>query len=422
MYIADYIHTFPTSFEFQMSSFSTNPAVLERVRELREAEARKKESERIREQERIAIEQASLAREQERLAFLRRTVETSSIEWEAEILFAVESTPNILEVVRKLQSTPEQVNLFLLASESGKVRDGTKLFANLANLAQGKDYLVHYGQKSCDLVFQDSLNLQGLLEALIHYNLNESHVLDIFTLANERARLRIRVLKKVYDVLQERIKEEDRLEAERIKKEQTARRETWVEAQLVKTNKMVAESLVTSPARHTICHNFTELKSDAEFLIVAYIELKLNHTKERFLRVIRANCSGIQGVDVPLQVPSEWATHYAEGKTPFLTLCPTCGKTPFIHKQASNPPSYVACGEHYKWEAATDKHFKWENFPLPNPASHVIYTAARGHWIPWDPKDPDGAIAARALKDKQIAEAEAEIARLQAKANELRRV
>jgi hypothetical protein len=100
--------------------------------------------------------------------------------------------PNILEVVRKLQSTPPQF----------------PVWSGARNALLENENIVHYTLEKRNLVFQDSLNLKGLLEALIRFSLNESHVPDIFTIANERARLRIRVLKKVYDVLQERIKEE----------------------------------------------------------------------------------------------------------------------------------------------------------------------------------------------------------------------
>jgi len=37
-----------------------------------------------------------------------------------------------------------------------------------------------------------------------------------------------------------------------------------------------------------------------------------------------------------------------------------------------------------------------------------------GHWLLWDPKDPDGTKAAQAAKEKKIADTRAEIARLAA--------
>jgi len=49
--------------------------------------------------------------------------------------------------------------------------------------------------------------------------------------------------------------------------------------------------------------------------------------------------------------------------------------------------------EHYRWDPVTNTHIK-ENRP-------------------WDPRDPDGSIAARAARDKKIAETEAEIGCLQ---------
>ena len=84
---------------------------------------------------------------------------------------------------------------------------------------------------------------------------------------------------------------------------------------------------------------------------------------------------------------------------------------------------HVECAEHYKWEPLTNTHYKWKKVPYAS--AHLIafqvYPRPDGHWVPWDPKDPDGTAAARAARDKEIAAAEAEIARLQAMVVQLRK-
>lgn len=399
--------TFPIISFFQMSSFSSNPAVLERIRELREAEARKKETEAL--------------KEQQHLDTLRQTVEIASIEWEAEMIFAVESSPGLLEMLRTPHRPPPS----------------------------------HWGASfDYTLVMNDTLNVRTVLTA-IHFGLNESGVPGTFTLLHERARCRLRVLKRVYEQFQSILQEERRLEAERLEAERLAReahkkaeQEALTEILRIKINERVMHRLESHPKFNTLSHNFIDSKGSPSTLYVAYTEHRASH--ERVLQVLRATHTSIEEglTDIssgdfsspgarpprPLQIPAEWATHYEEGKIPFLPVCPTCGKPPSIHKWAGSTPDRVECIEHYKWEVATDKHFKWEAYPppvaptgwnhhLPNPALLVNYNyrTVTGRWVVWDPKDPDGAIAAKALQDKKLMEAEAELARLQARISELKR-
>jgi hypothetical protein len=392
-----------------MSSFSSNPAVLERIRELREAETRKKETEAL--------------KEQERLIALRQAVESASVEWEAEAIFAVESSPGLLEMLR----TPKRPH-------------GPR------GLSLERDY---------SLVMNESLDVRTVLIA-IHFGLNDSVVPGAYSFVHERARCRLRVLKSVYDQLQLTLQEERRLEAERLETERLAReahrkaeQEALTEILRIKINERVLHRLESHPKFNTLSHNFTDSKGSPSTLLVAYTEHRTS--RERVLQVMRATHTGIEeglsdiGISDfsspgtksprPLQIPTEWASHYEEGKIPFLPVCPTCGKPPSIHKWAGSTPDRVECIEHYKWEVATDKHFKWEAYPppvapagwnpnLPNPALLVNYNyrTVTGRWVAWDPKDPDGAIAARALQDKKLVEAEAELARLQAQVANLRKI
>ena len=83
---------------------------------------------------------------------------------------------------------------------------------------------------------------------------------------------------------------------------------------------------------------------------------------------------------------------------------------------------HVECAEHYTWDPLTDKHSVWKRMPPRDPSlPPSMMFVPEGYWVAWDPKDPDGAIAASAAKDKQIAEAEEQIRKLQAQIAELRK-
>jgi hypothetical protein len=120
---------------------------------------------------------------------------------------------------------------------------------------------------------------------------------------------------------------------------------------------------------------------------------------------------------------------------PFHPVCPTCGKATFMYKReyrsridhnGHGTDSYIGgqveCKEHYKWESATNTHYTWESYPLRVP-DHIIRspTYPNGKWVPWDPRDPDGTIAAAAARNAMIATKEAEIVKLQAELAILRR-
>ena len=125
--------------------------------------------------------------------------------------------------------------------------------------------------------------------------------------------------------------------------------------------------------------------------------------------------------------PTQWATHFTDGLIPFLPVCPCCHKPTRMEAARIDRMGYVApvgwpsfewhidsvyCDGHYKWIAATGKHFNWK-----------MYADKSGYnWVEWDPKDPDGSKAAEAKKLADIAAMEAQVAALQAKIADMKRV
>jgi len=154
------------------------------------------------------------------------------------------------------------------------------------------------------------------------------------------------------------------------------------------------------------------------------LRLYITDVKEAFDPVTCVSSEGYQEQPAPISCPVSWAHQFEEGKIPFLPVCPTCSKATCLTKlyvrssyggiTSVGTTVHVECPNHYRWDPTTNLHSKWK------PTAGWMQTLS-GQWTPWDPKDPDGAMAARALKDKQIAETKAEIARLQAQVSALQR-
>lgn len=198
----------------------------------------------------------------------------------------------------------------------------------------------------------------------------------------------------------------------------------WKVNTRTRINADVARMLGEHPSWRILKHNYTDYEGPG-MLFAAYKEDK--KTGGRTLQLTRIDAEGsiqrahdqprLGYVEPFLLIPESWATHYEEGKVPFLPVCPTCKKTPRIHVDG-----HVECAEHYKWDPLTDKHTLWKRMPPRDPSlPPSMMFVPEGYWVAWDPKDPDGAIAARAAKDKQIVEAEEQIRKLQAQIAELRK-
>ena len=132
------------------------------------------------------------------------------------------------------------------------------------------------------------------------------------------------------------------------------------------------------------------------------------------------------------KIPDTWATQYEEKRIPFLPMCPVCSKGNTISCRVEghgfggithrSDIVEVKCETHYKWDPATGQHYKHVpyvppqytrltdgSFWPPPPPAHMTL----GSWKVWDPKDPDGSIAAKATREKEAADLEAQVKILQ---------
>jgi len=382
--------------------------------------------------------------EAERLAALRSAVEAASIDWEAELLFAVEKLPGLLDAVR---------HMVLAGIQPPQKMVGLQGLIWVNSLARSHHAFDSFNPKC---LYDDSCAILAMLKG-IQYGFTEADVPRERTLLNERARFRVHMLTKIFHSLQGQAKtearaaaatkaaEEARMAAEKAAA-QAAAAYAAVEEQRIKMNAIATSLLADTLHFRTIQHNYTNYEAP-ETLFAAYKEytptgkrwlhvrrLTMGQVQEAHVRPHMCDFSSSHGSAPALVVPESWADHYETGKTPFLTVCPVCKKAPKMHPTESNYMQYsggqVECTEHYKWEPSTNTHYKWALMPPPPPPSasaHPVYgrlppgmplvaTIPRpsGHWVLWDPKDSDGAKAAQAAKEKKIAETQAEIKRLMA--------
>ncbi len=139
------------------------------------------------------------------------------------------------------------------------------------------------------------------------------------------------------------------------------------------------------------------------------------------------------------KIPDTWATQYEEKRIPFLPMCPVCSKGNTISCRVEghgfggithrSDIVEVKCADHYKWDPSTGQHYKHAPYvpptytrlangslwPPPPPAHMTL-----GGWKLWDPKDPDGSIAAKALREKEAADLESQVKILQGRIATLR--
>jgi hypothetical protein len=396
-----------------MSLIPSNPSVQEKLEKLRDKKAV---------EESIQIEQTlrKQQEEKERIEDVRKQMNACSDALEAEILFEIEKLPNLLSIV---------------------LDPVTRSCHNM-----------RIGREIIPVTIESTSYTRSMISA-IRNGLTEANISPTVTLPNEIARFRIRLLTNIIESTRQ--KEEARKQSEirekvlAEKEAQAAKQAAYTELMRNSINNMVMTSLDSHPNLRTLSHNFTDSNGTSSTLFVAYTEQP--STGERYLRVLKATQNGFEDPFIsslvgsftgpsesppPIPVPSSWATQYEAGKIPFLPVCPTCGKATLMYKrQCINGVDHngvskmyksggqVECKEHYKWEPATNTHHMWTSFP-PRVPDHIIRppTYPTGQWILWDPKDPDGKIAATLVRDKKITDMEAEIEKLQAQLSVLRTI
>jgi len=116
-------------------------------------------------------------------------------------------------------------------------------------------------------------------------------------------------------------------------------------------------------------------------------------------------------------INNELKNYYAEGKLPFITICPDCNEPMKIeyrtvHAECSHHIysdfTEVCCPKgHYKYDSKEGKHYKWKKDP---PRQPLLDSFGRnidfrpeglgGQWVFWDPTDPEG-IRAEAERRKK---------------------
>jgi len=353
-------------------------AVQEKLRELRQKEA-------------ATIAQQELLK-QKLIEGIENEAKTKSVEWEAEILFEIEKKPGFIEWLRSKLQSPTS---FDTAEKAVWRRPGVRSLPD--------------GQIDC---YSSLLTLEEIAENIIA----EIPLPATYTLENERIRLRCRIITSIIDTVKESIKAEElaskrRLQeealADQLKRQEEARiaaeekaaaYEAWVRRRQAVLDRY-ADGIRSN--MKTPYHSFTGIDPSNPFLIyvrynpvskiLALENLRIDASDTKIEHQARIACPPT------MKAPASWNDMFEKGRLPFLTCCPVCSDQVTLNGITGNGMvGGISCStgwEHYRWEAVTNTHIK--------------------HNRPWDPHDPDGSKAARAARDKKIAETEAEIARLQ---------
>lgn len=339
-------------------------AVQERMRELREKEAvAKADAEKM---------------EQLRIEGIKREVEARAVEWEAELLFEIEKNAGFMEWLRKKIQSPAAVQ-------------------------EIRDLCV---KKPSWIPFQTAYEVTYKVIA-------ERPVPTAYTLENERMRLRYRVMATVIASIKDTIRAEELAEKKRLAEvarvaaeEKTAAYEAWVlrrQAVLDRHADGIRSNMKTpyhtfmgvDPSNPFVMY----VRYDANSKILTLENLRIHASDTKIEHTDRFACPPT------MKAPASWNGMFEKGQLPFLTRCPVCSDQVTLNGITGNGMvDGISCStswEHYRWDPATNTNIKQNQ--------------------PWDPRDPDGSKAARAARDKKIAETEAEIARLQAQLEALKK-
>ena len=245
-----------------------------------------------------------------------------------------------------------------------------------------------------------------------------------YTLENERMRVRYRVLSRVIDSVKATMKEEQRVanlklaeEARVAAEEKAAAVELWRKRRQAVLDRY-ADGIRSN--MKTPYHSFTGVEPSNPFVIYVCYDavskilsleyLQINASDTKIENLSRVACPA------NMKAPVAWNDMFEKGRLPFLTCCPICSnqiRFQFrrIDEWGHHGPDIwdVACVEgHYRWDPATNLHYR-----------NLHSSTGRG--LLWDPRDPDGSIAAAAACKAKITAKEAEIAKLQTELEVLRR-
>jgi hypothetical protein len=358
-------------------SIPVNSAVQERMRELREKEA-------------AAKADAELL-QQKLVEGIKREVETKAVEWEADLLFEIEKTPGFTIWLRKNLQSPSAVQEASLAIR----------YCRSPRRRKGPD--------GNDEFYIPVLTLYEIAQHVIA----GKEIPAAYTLENERMRLRHRIMANVIDSIKQTIQTEKLAEEKRLAEvariaaeEKAAAYEAWIRRRQAVLDRY-ADSIRSN--MKTPYHSFTGVEFSNPFVMYVRYNSVSNILTMEYLRIDASdtkinNCERI-ACPPTMKAPIAWNDMFEKGRLPFLTCCPVCSAQVSLSGITGNGQVGGICCEkswdHYRWHSTTNTHIKQNK--------------------PWDPRDPDGSIAAAAARAAKIAAKEAEIAKLQAELEVLRR-
>ena len=411
-----------------MSLPTPSPAVQERLLRLREAQEAEK---RLRETEAASKRLAEIAKEE---AF-QQELEANKVDWEAEILLKMESVSheelraacdslvprysdrdaatclqlvNLVDVWRGCfpnQYRCSGICVILEEMRRGLTMDLYQTIIDTPpSVKYGKDKVVHSHKAPSRMDRERALFIFGYMY----------HVFQTFCAEIDTDKARVAEEKKRAFEEKKRAEEKKRVEELKAKQEQ-----------------FVADTL---KRLGTHKHNFTGMDAMKDGLNPEYIWC-IGHATGPVYMYSKYHSSSVT-------TPIDWNHHYERGILPFLPQCPVCSKQTSLQFEGDGCGRYknqigrVSCsaGDHYHWDAATGKHSKLmathtklvttEKGTGYN--AHVTFSITPRHEVShewnrdWNPKDPEGILAAKLLKEKQIAEAEAEVAKAMKRLADLR--
>jgi hypothetical protein len=416
-------------------------AVAQRMEEMRQKEAHDKEAAAKKE----ALDKEAAAK---KLTELQHAIEIASVDWEAELLFDVEKAPKLLDAVRSIilsgiqqwcryPSTYLPGTMIKVATATDPIpvalahpKAGMLLEINRLCVYRGGEH--HHITCSCTLcvhkkapcllcpqgrkhptitsivelatILHDSCDIVKGIQA-IQQGLVEDHIPKEVTLINERGRLRIRILTRIFHSLQTQARAEARVKAQEaariaaeeariVVEKEAARYQAFLDRRkpiFEHYNKGVLATL------RTPFHNF--VRADEKNNPIHYVQYFDKETPKRcnfiYIRLDpMESCMAVSHITPhTFPVPMEWNGQYKSQQIPFLPQCPVCrAQTRLILNGQIVSDVRCPC-ERYRWDPATNLHYKFLAL--------------------WDPKDPDGSKTKKAAKDKQIAEKEEQIRKLQ---------
>jgi hypothetical protein len=339
---------------------------------------------------------------QELIHGIKHEVETKSVEWEAELLFEIEKTPYFTTWLREKINTAKDpkktVPQIIWHRGSGITRSVLKSGVTVSSVTVMPDSKPRLIVPHANIYETAGTIIAGI------------PVPAEYTLENERMRVRYRVLSRVIDSVKATMKEEERVvnlklaeEARVAAEEKAAAVESWRKRRQAVLDRYADD--IRSNMK-TPLHSFTGIEPSNPFVIYVRYDAILKILTLESLRVDASDTKieNLSRIACPatMKAPESWNNMFKNGMLPFLTCCPVCSAQVSLNGiHATGEVASVICGAHYGWNPTTNLHYR----------NNLL----------WDPRDPDGSIAAKTARDAKITAKETEIAKLQKELEDLRK-